>query len=305
MVKEFFKHTKFNDTTRALISECVEVGESYQSQGFRLTLRQLYYQLVVRNTVQNTERSYQRLSRTVSSARLAGLIDWGAIEDRTREPKMPQQWRSPEQLMEVAIQVYRLPRWDGQQHHVELWVEKDALAGVLQPIATQYHIPLMVNRGYSSQTAMHDAYERVRDAVEDGKEATILYLGDLDPSGEDMVRDIDDRLNDLFGTEATVRKLGITPEQVEEYQPPPNPAKMTDSRAAKFVEEHGYNSYEVDALPPDVLRTVIDDAIDVYIDHDVLDDVIEQEATDKKLMREAVDEIMKSRDGDNSERSVN
>ena len=298
MAKEFFKSTRFNDTTRALILRCNEVVNSYLAQGFRLTLRQLYYQLVVRNTIPNTERSYQRLSRTVSAARLAGMIDWGAIEDRTREPRMPKQWESPEALMEIAIDGYRLPRWEGQEFHVELWVEKDALAGVLRPIATQYHIPLMVNRGYSSLTAMHDAYERVRDVVEDGREAIILYFGDHDPSGEDMVRDIDDRLNVLFETEATIRKLAITPAQIEEFQPPPNPAKMTDSRAAKFVAEYGYNSYEVDALPPDALKDIIDEAMVEYIDWGPLDEVLAQERTDKKLMRDALKEIMNRREAE-------
>lgn len=122
---------------------------------------------------------------------------------------------------------------------MELWVDKDALAGVLAPIATDRHITLMVNRGYSSQSAMYEASERFAGVAADGREATVLYLGDLDPSGEDMAGDIHDRLNFTF-----------------------------NANAAQFVSKHGFKSYEVDALPPQVLRLAINDTIDEYLDLD-------------------------------------
>lgn len=290
MSKDTFKTVAFRDQTRDMIAQCNQVINTYLAQGLRLTLRQLYYQLVVRNIVTNMERSYQNLSRIISDGRLAGLVDWDAIEDRIRVPRLPFIWRSgPAAYLRASIGGYRLDRWEDQSYYVELWVEKDALAGVLEPIATGRDVTMMVNRGYSSQSAMHDAYERFMDASLDGKECVLLYLGDLDPSGEDMVRDISDRLNEVFGTPVDVRKIAITPAQVAQYNPPPNPAKMSDSRANGFVKKHGYESYEVDALPPNVLTQVINDAIDSLIDQDAYDAVVTQEDEHRKRMQDAAD----------------
>lgn len=290
-----FRDKRFHATSEVLIDACVVIVDDYLAQGLRLTLRQLFYQLVVRNTIPNTERSYQNLSRLVSDARLAGRLDWAAIEDRIRMPRLSLEFEDPDAAMQDTLAIYRLPRWQPQPYYVELWVEKDALAGVLQPIATDRHVTLMVNRGYSSQSAMYDAYQRFGRQEHAGKECALLYLGDQDPSGEDMVRDIDERLNDLFRVNVEVRKLAITPEQVAQYDPPPNPAKMSDSRAAAFVAKYGPNSYEVDALPPNVLTQIINDAIDEYQDHDLMDEVIAQEDRDRELLREAGRSIMDRR----------
>ena len=282
MARIQYIETRFRERSLALLSHCEEVIDAYQEQGLTLTLRQLYYQLVVANIIENQEREYKNLGALVNRGRLAGLLDWDAIEDRTRVPETPRQWRGPRQIVQAATEQYRLDRWKDQAFHVELWVEKDALAGVLRPIADDWHITLMVNRGYSSQSAMHEAAARLRQAERGGRENRILYLGDLDPSGEDMVRDIDERLNQTFGARTRVIKLAITPEQVEEYQPPPNPAKLTDSRAAAFVAKHGYDSYEVDALPPTALRDIINAAVDEYLDQELRDQVVAQETEDKR-----------------------
>lgn len=292
-MKESFKDINFRPKSLALIDLAQQIIRTYFGQGYRLTLRQLYYQLVVRNAIKNMERSYKNLGSLISDGRLAGIIDWNAIEDRIRVPRKAPDWSDPASIMRAVVDGYRLPRWKDQPYHVELWVEKDALAGVLQPISEARHIILMVNRGYSSQSAMHDAYERFLVANSEGKENVILYLGDLDPSGEDMVRDIDDRLNMVFGVDVQVIKLGITPEQVALYNPPPNPAKMTDSRAARFVSEHGYDSYEVDALPPDVLTTLINDAINGYEDSALMAATLEREERHKAMLQEASDDIMR------------
>lgn len=294
-MREQFIATTFRPKNRALLAECEAVIDRYLAQGLKLSLRQLYYQLVSSNTIPNTERSYKNLGSLVSRGRLAGILDWQAIEDRIRVPRQPSHWSNPASIMRSAIDSYRLDRWQGQGYHVELWVEKDALAGVLAPIANQHHITLMVNRGYSSQSAMYDAAQRVHEVTMDGRGFVILYLGDLDPSGEDMVRDIDDRLNDQFGAECEVRKLAITPAQVAEYQPPPQPAKRSDSRARRFIAEHGMSSYEVDALPPDALRTIINAAISEYIHQPTLARVLQQEQADKRLMERGTRAIMEQR----------
>lgn len=164
--------------------------------------------------------------------------------------------------------------------------EKDALAGVISPIANEYHVTLCVNRGYSSQSAMYEAGKRYIENCRDGRYPHLIYLGDMDPSGEDMVRDISDRLEMYNVGELQVTKVALTMEQVESYKPPPNPAKMSDSRAAKYVDKHGTSSWEVDALPPAALSKIIRKELSSLVDMDMMSKIIAQENEDKKAVRE-------------------
>lgn len=329
-MREFFKSHGFNPASRELIVHCQQIVQRYQAQGLRMTLRQLYYQLVSANIIRNEEKQYKRMSTLLSKARLMGLIDWGAIEDRIRVPRMPTEFEDLDELVDAALNSFRLPRWADQPRYVELWVEKDALAGILRPLGHEYHVPIMVNRGYSSQSAMYDAGKRFLQAMHGGKlpyktmdeelgkedvepeileewkqvkylarsklkmkrELVLLYLGDMDPSGEDMVRDIQERL-ELFGARLEVRKIALTREQVEEHDPPPNPAKMTDPRAAQYVAEHGDTSWEVDALPPDVLNDVIREHLDELVDDELMEAVKEREDEGRELLRKAVAKVRK------------
>ncbi len=297
MTKRAYKHKQFKPESLERIEECNAIITRYEAQDLRLTLRQLYYQLVSRNVITNEERSYKTLGKLVSDARLAGLMSWEAIEDRIRQPQVVQEFRDLAHLAEVASSAYRLPRWEGQQNYVELWVEKDALAGVLAPIAREYHVTLMVNRGYSSTSAMYESAQRFLEAEGgDGrpgsvKDLFLLYLGDMDPSGEDMVRDVGERLN-TFDVIVTVQKVALTMAQVREYGPPPNPAKMSDSRAEAYVEKHGRRSWEVDAIPPEELARIIRDALDGLVDKKRMERVKKREVSDKARLKEAVKDLM-------------
>jgi hypothetical protein len=291
MTKEFFKETAFRNKSLVLIDKIDGIISSYARQGLRLTLRQAYYQCITQNMFPNTERSYKNLGNLISDGRLAGLLDWDGIEDRVRVPRSPGEYENLQEFCGIMERVYRLPRWAQQPEYVELWVEKDALAGVLSPIASKYHVTLMVNRGYSSTSAMHAASKRFIEAI-DGRNqrATLLYLGDLDPSGEDMVRDVHDRLA-MFGADVEVEKLALNMDQVNTHKPPPNPAKLSDSRAKAFVKKFGASSWEVDALPPMLLRTIISDAIESHLDMDLMEEVKKLENEHKKALREAVAQI--------------
>jgi hypothetical protein len=310
-MKEAFKDFKFGADKMAIVEKANEIVEDYQNQGLRLTLRQIYYQFVAHDhfpatwideeynlqkgldaKTKNTFKNYKRLGNILNDARLAGLIDWDAIEDRVRVPKTQGEWADLGSLMESAFRAYRLPRWEGQEYYAELWVEKDALAGVLEPMASEFHVTLMVNKGYSSQSAMYEAGRRFKEHEDDGQRAILFYLGDHDPSGEDMTRDIRDRLH-MFGSEVEVRKLALTMDQIDEYNPPPNPAKMSDSRAKKYVERHGDQSWEVDALPPEVMHAVIREAFENVLDVAKMETVKEKEERDKKLLRLAVAKLTK------------
>jgi len=283
-MREEFKPHNFGLEALAKIALVNEIVEDYQGQGLRLTLRQLYYQLVRRNTIPNAERSYKNLGNLLSQARLAGLVDWSAIEDRVRQPDKPSEWSSLASLASAAARSYRLPRWADQEHYCEVWVEKDALSGVLSPITYEYHVTLMVNRGYSSQSAMYESAERFK--AQDGKELHLFYLGDFDPSGEDMARDVADRLEMFEVYDLDVQKIALNMEQIKASGAPPNPAKMSDSRAGAFVAQHGRNSWELDALPPKQLAGLIRDTLDRYVDREAMDAVIAKEKPDvTKLLK--------------------
>lgn len=336
MATEKIRDTNFRPDSLARIRQLASIVKEYQQQGLRLTARQLYYQCVSRDLCANTPAEYKKLTALLTDARYAGMIDWDAIEDRGREPSTPSEWDNPEQLVESALRAYRLPRWEGQPTYVELWVEKQALAGVLAPIAREYHATLMVNKGYSSASAMKESadrikkanvlnqeeadtlttefneqkkrlehsdpekWEKVSDRLVDAwklrvRKAIVLYLGDHDPSGEDMVRDIKDRLKEFGVLRLEVEKIGLTIAQVKQYNPPPNPAKITDSRAKAYIEKFGHSSWEVDALPPQVLTRLIRAAFDRHIDKGKMNEIKKREETDKELLRKAVTGMMKKR----------
>ena len=250
----------------------------YQAQSYTLTLRQLYYQVVSRAIIANRQTEYKRLGELLNNARLGGWVDWDAIEDRGRQPRRPLEWDSPRAVLETAAGMFRLDRWRGQPFHVEVWVEKDALAGVLQPVANRYHVTFMANSGYSSATAMYEAGKRCSNAAKGkGKKPVIIYLGDHDPSGLDMTRDIRDRLGLLSGIDLEVERVALNYDQVEEYNPPPNPAKLTDSRVGGYLVEFGNESWELDALEPAVLDRLVSSTIEGYLDQELYRERVREE----------------------------
>jgi len=276
-----------------IVERCLDIIQEYQDQDLKLTLRQLFYQFVSRDLLPNSEKSYKNLGQLLGKARMAGLVDWEAIEDRGRTPWRPAQFEDLRDLAESALYAYRLDRWEGQNKYAELWVEKAALAGVLEPMARRYHVTLMVNKGYSSLSAMYESAKRIEENAA-GRPATVLYLGDHDPSGEDMVRDIQDRL-DLFlgGTSQflRVKKLALTMQQVRRYNPPPNPTKVTDSRAKDYIRKFGHECWEVDALDPTTLQALIRTDLEAIIDMDLMQEIVDREESDKEALRKAVESL--------------
>lgn len=291
-MKEAFGHWNPSAESRARVKQCEEIIDEYLAQGFRLTLRQLYYQFVSRALIPNTERSYKNLGTLVSKARVAGMIDWDAIEDRGRRPDVPLEFNDLEHRIESALYNYRLDRWEGQPHYCELWVEKAALAGVLEPLAREFHVTLMVNKGYSSQSAMYESAGRISRGCYGGERpGYVFYLGDHDPSGQDMVRDIQERLDRYTHDALTldVQCIALTTEQVDAFKPPPNPTKITDSRAKQYIRRHGHECWEVDALNPDTLQKLIRGAFDLIVDTDAMDAVKDRESADKDRLRHALE----------------
>lgn len=269
-MKEAFRPAKLGGKNLARLEQINTIIEQYGEMGYVLTLRQLYYRLVTNNIIPNSDREYAKLIHILTEGRMSGQVDWAGIEDRVRVPRRAYFNHGVGHAIEDAVGRFRLNRQIGQENHVELWVEKDAISNILSVKTNYYGIYLMVNRGFSSTTAMYDASKRIQRAIDQGKKAHILYLGDHDPSGLYMaLRDIPERLNEAFGVDVDVKHIGITMDQVRQYNPPPNPAKVTDSRSKWYMERYGNTSWEVDALEPDVLHSIIDTEVEALLDMDM------------------------------------
>ena len=284
-MKEKFTDHKFNASSLALINIANDILNEYRSLGYRLSLRQLYYQLVARDYIENSVKTYKRIGNLVSDARLAGLLDWDMIEDRNRETVIPNAWNSPAEIVRTAANQFRVDRWEGQSCHVEVMVEKDALSGILEPVCRELHVRFTANKGYSSSSAMYEAGKRIHHAyVREDKAVHIFYLGDHDPSGIDMTRDIQERLN-MFSeiVPVEVHRLALNYDQVEQWQPPENPAKETDSRYQSYAEQYGRSSWELDAVEPRALADLVRAGIEDLIDTDIWDEVAKRE---KKMRAE-------------------
>jgi hypothetical protein len=268
MTTEFFRATKFQRKSLEMIERANQIIDEYAAQGFTLTLRQLFYQFVARGLIENTLSRYAALGWTVSNGRDAGLIDWEAIEDRSREFQQPATWKNPAEILAAAASGYREDLWASQPRHIELWVEKDALAGVFARVCADYRIPFLAHRGNASTTAMYEAGKRLEEKIELGREPLVLHFTDHDPTGIDMRRDVEARLERYAGEPIETRVLALTRAQVDLYHPPPNPAKEADPRYADYTVEHGPLCWELDALAPDVLDQLAREAIEAELDHD-------------------------------------
>ncbi len=291
-----------------LAEQATAVARRYAADGYDMTVRQLYYQLVAADVIPNTLQSYKHLAGVIDDARMSGMMDWYHIVDRTRNLAGNQHWNSPDEIIRAAARGYAIDHWTDQAVRVEVWVEKEALAGVVDRVARELDVDYFACRGYTSSSEMWRAARRLLGYIENGQRVLILHLGDHDPSGIDMSRDIVDRLhlftdvdwardhrNRFDGQDPLdvqhenivddmreelglshelpleVRRIALNRDQVDRYQPPPNPAKVTDSRAGKYIELHGTSSWELDALEPTVLAGLIRDEVYAVRDVDLLE----------------------------------
>lgn len=272
-MKQEYIARNFNDRSLALIQHACDIIEEYQRDGYTLTLRQLYYQFVARDLIANKQTEYKRLGSVINDARLAGLIDWDAIEDRTRNLRKLAAWDSPADILRSAAASYRIDLWEEQDNYCEVWVEKDALIGVIENACNGLRVPFFACRGYTSQSEQWAAGKRLARKISDGKIVTVFHLGDHDPSGIDMTRDNEDRLRmfidaDSDASQFHIERLALNMDQVRRHKPPPNPAKMTDSRFGGYATLHGDKSWELDALDPKLIGNLIIDEVSVLIDQE-------------------------------------
>jgi len=251
-----YEEHKFSAGTSRVIEQANEILAEYEAQGFELTLRQLYSQFVARGLIANTQLEYKRLGSIINDGRLAGLIDWNRLVDRTRNLHRLSHWESPAEIVQICADTYRMDRWAGQRVRVEIWIEKEALAGIFERVADELDCPMFACRGYTSQSEMWSAGQRLRGYLKAKQKPVILHFGDHDPSGLDMTRDIRDRLAMFMGG-VRLERLALNMDQVEEHTPPPNPAKTTDSRFEEYAAIYGNESWELDALEPALLAELV------------------------------------------------
>lgn len=277
---------RFNASSRVIIKQANELITDYSGQGYTLTLRQLYYQFVARDLLENTERSYKRLGKIVTDARMAGEMSWTGIEDRNRQGHFYLVEEDEREVLNGIERQFALDKWAQQDFYVEVWVEKEALANVLTRPCGRWAVPHMSCKGYLSASEAWRAGLRFKDAIQRGKTPVLIHLGDHDPSGIDMTRDNKDRLG-LFAESwggVEVRRIALNMDQIEQYSPPPNPTKLTDSRAEGYLREYGRTSWELDALEPSVIEKLVDSEIRTLVDMDVWREVKEEEAQTRERL---------------------
>jgi hypothetical protein len=252
---------KFQEKTLRIIETARTVLAAHNP----MTVRQVYYQLVSRQVVENNRNRYQSVSDAIVKARQQGMIPWEWIEDRLRRPREVSMWADLAEFSDVAARGYRRDVWATQPVYVEAWLEKDALSGIFEDTLEPYGVTLNIGRGFDGWSSIRNAAERYAERDEEGLDVTVLYFGDFDPSGEDMVRSLRDRLA-YFDSRPEIIKCALTMKDIERYELPPDFAKKTDSRAAKFIAKHGDVSVELDALPADVLISRLVEEIEKRMD---------------------------------------
>jgi hypothetical protein len=251
-----------------------------------MTLRQVHYRIVARadTTYTNTQGDYNQLSKWLVQERLSGGIPWEWIEDRLRKPRHVNMFEDLEEFVRAVRYSYRRDVWPDQPDYLEVFVEKDALSAIFEDALAPYGVTLNVGRGYSSWSSIKAAADRFDEG------GTILYFGDFDPSGEDMVRALEESLAnpDLpnGGSFPTIIKCALTPEDIDTYSLPPDFTKATDTRRAAFVERYGDVAVELDALPVAVLRDRIIHEVGARMDLEALESTRAAERDDKRRLNE-------------------
>ncbi len=266
MPKIVYLPKRFTKAHDSIIKRANVFLEAYAEAGIQITLRTLYYRFVAKGWITNEEKSYKRLGKIIRQARLAGRIDWEHMEDRMRSLSELQHFEGAEDALKTLSRWYHVDMWASQKYRPEVWIEKDALGGIFKQVCERYDIPFFCCRGYTSLTEMWRASLRLRKNAEEGKINYIILFGDHDPSGIDMSRDIENRLTSTFDAPIEFTRVALNMDQVLQYEPPPNPTKLKDTRAPKYVEQFGRESWECDSLEPFQLRDLVTHHVDMILD---------------------------------------
>ena len=284
MTREKFEERRFAAKTAKVIDQANEIMEEYS--GDSLTLRQLHYQFVARDLYENTMRNYKKLGDIIRNARMAGLVSWDLVQDRTRG-LTGWGWgnTSPAAAIRSAAYSYKERRWKTQPVKVEIWVEKDALSGVLVDPASEYRLNYFATKGYPSISSLKEAADRYKAFDDDGETVVILYFSDHDPEGLHMPEQVGEALESFGVTNVEIRRMGLTMEQIRQHSPPPSAAKRTSSRVQSYFDATGTDqAWELDALKPKVIQDLITSETEKIIDWDLWNEAVAKEESNKELM---------------------
>lgn len=323
---------EYNLDKEATIEACLSILSEYAGA---VTLRQLYYQLVARGLETNDDKVYKRLTSILADARREGQIPYDALEDRGRSFREgsfhndPAFWGSQHVIdrvrrwiQDIPAEAAALSRWAGQPHYVSVWVEKEALASVIEAVCSKQGVAWTACKGYPSLSLLYDYakavvafysmwdVEYLADKInyEEPLRPVILYLGDHDPDGLTIPRSIEGSLTEMWASlsdspdfeilktvgRPIFKRIALTREQILKHSPPPFPAKPSSSRFAGYVAETGLSeAWELDALPPDMLTRLIEGHVRDYFDGSIYEDAAEVRAEVERLLKENVALIMR------------
>ena len=247
-----------------------------------MTVRQVFYQASVRGLVDKSEEGYRKVQTDLVHMRRRGRLPYDWLADNTRWQRKPRTYDSIEDALAATAQFYRKALWTKADSYVEIWLEKDALAGVVYPVTAQFDVPLMVARGYASLSFLSGAAEFIA-----GLEVPVhlYHLGDYDPSGVNAGEKIEETLRELApDAEIGFERLAVTPDQIAAWDLPTRPTKASDSRA----RPHGDVSVELDTIDPDTLRAIVRQALEKHLPPEQLDVLKAAEASERELLHEMI-----------------
>lgn len=229
-----------------------------------MTVRQVFYQATVKGIVEKSEAGYTKVQTDLAHMRKTGMMPYGWLADNTRWQRKPNSFNSIEDALAETARLYRKSLWHDVDAYVEIWLEKDALAGVILPVTYKYDVPLMVARGYASLSFLHSAAEAINETT---VPVYIYHLGDFDPSGVNAGEKIEETLKELApAAEIYFERIGVTPSQISKWELPTRPTKASDSRSKGF----GDISVELDAIAPDDLRDLVEATINRHLPQEQL-----------------------------------
>ncbi len=297
MTRIRYRELRLRESSLQTIAAIDRLIEEYAQNSLSLTVRQIHYQFVARGWMPNSGTTYSHIQDCVNKGRLAGLLDWEAIEDRGRTLRGVQTQVSPAHAVAGVRRDYRLDLWADQPFRPEVWIEKQALEGVIEQICVQLRVDFYAQKGYNSQSEQWRAGQRFADYVRRGQRPIVLHLGDHDASGVHMTEDNRQRLEEFAGVPVMVQRLALNYDQIEQYNPPENFAKESDSRR-EFYERHMARvggdpslSWELDALDPLVVRRLISDAVLGLRDPDRWDRALAQEIEDQEELDDVIESL--------------
>jgi hypothetical protein len=239
MSAEVFITQRMHAATLDVVEQANVIVAEYLAQGFALSLRQLFYQMVSRALLDNSFKEYKRLGVIVRDGRNGGLIDWDVIEDRARIVNTHSSWDNPADIIGSAADSYKTDWWRDQRYRPEVWIEKNALIGVIEGVCTDLRVPYFATIGNNSQTLQYQAGKRFAQYFGQGLIPVVLHLADHDPNRIDMTRDVRDRLALYARQPVEVRRVALNLDQVRQHNPPPNFAKESDTRFEGYVKTFG------------------------------------------------------------------